>query len=59
MIRDLMVDPVKRSAMSAAARQIFLEKYTLSKAAEANSRQQPYSSMLERFSERGRTQVYR
>jgi hypothetical protein len=30
-----MVDPVKRSAMSAAARQIFLEKYTLSKAAEA------------------------
>ncbi len=32
--RDLMVDPVKRSAMSAAARQIFLEKYTLSKAAE-------------------------
>ena len=35
VIRDLMVDPVKRSAMSAAARQIFLEKYTLSKAAEA------------------------
>ena len=35
MIRDLMVDPVKRSAMSAAAREIFLEKYTLSKAAEA------------------------
>jgi len=35
VIRDLMADPVKRSAMSAAARQTFLEKYTLSKAAEA------------------------
>ncbi|MDP9300110.1 MAG: glycosyltransferase family 4 protein [Actinomycetota bacterium] len=35
VIRDLMGDPVKRSAMGAIARKIFLEKYTLSKAAEA------------------------
>ena len=50
-IRDLMDDPVKRSAMSAAARETFLEKYTLSKAAEAYDA--ALSSMLGRSPERG------
>ena len=50
-IRDLMDDPVKRSTMSAAARQTFLEKYTLSKAAEAYDA--ALSSMLGRSPERG------
>jgi glycosyltransferase involved in cell wall biosynthesis len=34
-IRDLMEHPTKRSAMGATARRVFLENYTLSKAAEA------------------------
>jgi glycosyltransferase involved in cell wall biosynthesis len=46
VIRDLMADPGKRSAMGAAARQTFLEKYTLSKAAEAYDTS--LSSMLDR-----------
>jgi glycosyltransferase involved in cell wall biosynthesis len=34
-IRDLMTDSATRSAMGTTARRVFLEKYTLSKAAEA------------------------
>ena len=35
VIRELMTDPVKRKAMSDAGRSVFLEKYTLTKAAAA------------------------
>jgi glycosyltransferase involved in cell wall biosynthesis len=37
-IRDLMADPSRTAAMGAAARQAFLEKYTLTHAAEAYDR---------------------
>ncbi|HEX5902323.1 MAG TPA: glycosyltransferase family 4 protein [Actinomycetota bacterium] len=51
VIQDLMADPFKRSAMSAAALQTFLEKYTLSKAAQAYDA--ALSSMLDGSSNGG------